>query len=105
MDRQVGEFFTPVEEGQFNEKINFGDLDVKVVLDQLDGGRNGASGGEYVIHDENFLTGLEGIAMDFDGVGSIFKFIGLPMDGVGELTGLSHEAGASAQSIGERFII
>ena len=42
-------------------------------MDEFDGGGDGSSGGEHVVDDEDFLAGIEGIGVDFDGVGSVFE--------------------------------
>ena len=55
MDREGGQLFPAVEEG---------DLDVEVVLDQLDGGGDGSAGSEQIVDDKDFLAGPKGIGVD-----------------------------------------
>ena len=76
VDRPSGQLFPAIEKGQFHEKIELHDLDLKMAADQLCGGRNGSAGSQDIVNDQDFLTGLQRVSMDFDGIGAIFQLVG-----------------------------
>ena len=101
VDRQVGEFIAAIEERELHEKIDSGNSDIEVASNQFDGGGHGSAGGKHIVDNQDFLAGPEGIGVDFDGIGSVFELVGLPVDGVGQLSGFAHQAGSGTQGVGE----
>ena len=96
-----GEALAAFEEVEFDCEGEAGDFSAEL-LDELYGGFHGAAGSEEIVYEDDALAGLDGVEMDFKGVGAVLKIVGNAGDGSGELAGLAYgnEAGVEAVSEG-----
>ena len=62
---------------------------------------DGSAGSENIIDEENALMRLNGIGLDFECIGSIFKLIRLLMNGTGKFAGLANQNGSATEGVGE----
>src|SRR5208282_2528009 len=75
--------------------------DAAELLDELGGGGGGAAGGEEVVANDDTLAGLDGVFVDFEGVGAVFQSIGDGGGFGGELLGLSNGNETGVEAIGQ----
>jgi hypothetical protein len=100
-DVLFGEAFAAAEEVEFDSEGQAGDYAAEL-LDQLEGCFHGAAGGEQVVDEQDALAGLDGVEVDFEGVGAVFEVVGDAGDGRGELARLAHGDEAGVEAVGER---
>ena len=89
------------EEVEFDGEADAGDFAAELA-NELDGGLHGAAGGEEIVDDNDALAGLDGVEVDFEGVGAVFQVVVDAGDGGGELFGLADGDEARVEAVGER---
>lgn len=94
-----GQFLAAVEEGEFDEEAGGDDFALEF-MNEANGGGGGATGGEEVVDEENFLTGKDGVLMNFDFGFAVFEGVTGAMGIVGEFTGLAEGDEAGVEAIG-----
>ena len=97
----IGEAGAALEEVELDGEGEADDFSAQL-LDELDGGFHGAAGGEQVVDEDDALAGLDGVEMDFEGVGAVFEIIGDAGDGGGKLFGLADGDEAGIKAVSER---
>ncbi|MFT6180955.1 MAG: hypothetical protein ACJAQT_001925 [Akkermansiaceae bacterium] len=85
MNVGVAEGIAALEVGEFDEKGHANDIGIEG-FEQLDGGGSGASGGEEIVHEEDFLARFYGVGVDFDDVFAVFETISHLVSGPRELS-------------------
>src|SRR6185312_3576747 len=57
--------------------------------------------GQQVVDDDDALAGLDGVEMDFEGVGAVFEVVVDAGGGGGELSGLAHRNESGVEAVGQ----
>jgi hypothetical protein len=94
-----GEFFAAFKKSQFDEEGDTYDVAAQG-FDHLGAGFHGAASGEKVIDEEDTLTGVDAVLVDFEFVGAVFEFVFLGQDVAGEFAGFANEDKAGFESLG-----
>src|SRR3989449_6945916 len=71
-------------------------------LDQLDGRRGGAAGGEEVVHDQHSVAGADRVVVDLERVAAVLELVARGVGLGGELAWLAHQRDAGAEPVGHR---
>src|SRR2546422_4318147 len=71
-------------------------------LDQLDGRRGGAAGGEEVVHDQHSVAGADRVVVDLERVAAVLELVARGVGLGGELARLAYERDAGAEPVGDR---
>ena len=90
------------EEVEFYGEGEAGDFSTELIY-ELYGGFHGAAGGEEVVDEDYALAGLDGVHVDLEGVGSVFKIVGDAGDGRGEFARLADGYETGIEAIGESW--
>ena len=100
-DVVVREARASVEEVELDGESQADDFSAQL-FDELDGGLHGAAGGEEVVDEDDALAGLDGVEMDFEGVGAVFQIVRDASDGGGKLFRLAYGDEAGIEAVSER---
>src|SRR5437660_3761044 len=93
-DVAPGQLPAAVQEAELDDEPQPGDLGPEP-LDQPDGGRRRAPGGEDVVDDQDLLVDGDGVAVQLEQAGAVLQLVGLGLDLPRQLPDLAdgHEAG------------
>ena len=94
------QFIATLEEIKFYGEGDACNFSAKLLY-ELDGGVHGAAGGQEVVYEEDPLAGLDGVFVDFEGVGAVFEVVALRDDLGGELFGLADGDEAGVEAVGD----
>lgn len=97
----LGEALAAAEEIELHSEGEAGDLAAQF-FDELDGGFHGAAGGKQVIYQQDALAGLNGIAVDLEGVGAVFEIVSDPGYRRGQLARFAHWNKTGVEAVGKR---
>src|ERR1051325_1894294 len=78
------QFVAAGEEAEFDQEGDFEDVGAKA-LNEGGGGGGGAAGGQEVVNEQDTAAGFEGVHVDGDGGGAVFKGVFLFVGLVGKL--------------------
>lgn len=100
-DIESGESLASTKEIEFDSKAK-ADRIATEPAHELECGFHGAASGEQIIDKQNALAGLDGVEVNFEGVGAVFEIVGDADHGRGQLARLAHGDKAGVEAVGER---
>jgi len=100
-DFEAGELGAALEEVEFDSEADTDNFSAEFFY-ELHRRLHRAAGGEEVVDDEDALAGLDGVEMDFEGVGAVLEVVADFGRGGGEFFGLADRDEAGVEAVGER---